>query len=158
MANTATLGTRQSLLQPDASIIVAVDTAYVSQQQGVNISAGVSMMDNQVSNGSSGEGSMELNTVVSNGSLIGFESVPIDPSHGDTVIITGFNVSQGSVFGSAGFPEVQPALANQPAGSYWIGQATQAGAQTYQIQLLVTMGGLHPTQYVINWDPYLTSN
>ena len=59
---------------------------------------------------------MELHTKVPVGFTLGFNSVPINPVSGDQVIITGFNVSQGSVFGSAGYPRQQPPLGTQPAG------------------------------------------
>lgn len=144
-------------IQVNACITIAVDTAYVAAQQGRNIGAGVYMMDNTISNGSSGEGQMELHTKVPVGSTIGFDSVPINPVSGDQVIITGFNVSQGSVFGSAGYPRQQPPLGTQPAGSWWIGQAMNAGSQTYQIQIAVTVGVIQPVTYYVNWDPFITA-
>ncbi len=146
-----------SLLQPQASITIAVDTAYVASKGGQNISSGIYMMNNQVSYGSTGEGTLELSTVVPVGSLIGFNTVPIDPNSGDTVIITGFTVSQGSVFGSQGYPQQQPPIGTEPAGAYWIGQAMNAGSQTYQIQIKVTVGQLRPISYYINWDPFITA-
>ncbi len=148
---------RQALLAPQASVTIAVDTAYVASQQGNNISAGVYMMDNMVNNGSSNEGQMELSTVVPVGSLIGFNTVPIYPTSGDTVIITGFTVSQGNVFGSQGYPQQQPPLGNEPPGAYWIGQAMNAGRQIYQIQIAVTVGQIRPITYYVNWDPYITA-
>lgn len=146
-----------AVLQPQAFITIAVDTAYVASQQGQNIGQGVYMMDNQVSNGSTNEGQMELSTVVPVGSLIGFNTVPINPGSGDTVIITGFTVSQGSVFGSQGYPQQQPPIGTEPAGAYWIGQAMNVGHQTYQIQIKVTVGQLRPISYYVNWDPYITA-
>jgi len=147
-------------LSPQTSISIAVDTAYVAAQQGRNISQGIYMMDNMVRNGSSGEGTLELSTVTNDGSLIGFNVVPIDilGSFGDTVVITGFTVSQGSVFTAAGTPRQQPALPGEPAGAYWIGQALNQGSQTYQIQIEVTVGQLQPVSYFINWDPFITAN
>jgi hypothetical protein len=145
-------------LNPQTAITIAVDTAYVAAQNGQNISQGVYMMDNQLDAGSTGEGTVELSTHTEDGSLIGFNSVPLNPNSGDTVIITGFPVLQGSVFGSAGYHIQQPPLGNEPAGSYWIGQATSQGSQTYQIQLKVTTGGLRPTSYFINWDPFITAS
>jgi hypothetical protein len=147
----------QSVIAPQAFITIAVDTAYVASQQGRNIGTGVYMTDNQLSNGSSNEGQMELSTVVPVGSLIGFNTVPIAPDNGDQVIITGFTVSQGSVFGGAGYPQQQPPIGRQPAGSYWIGQALNAGKQIYQIQIKVTVGVLRPISYYVNWDPYITA-
>ena len=149
--------TQQTILKPQVAITVAVDTAYVASQQGQNIGSGVYMMDNQVNNGSTNEGQMELSSVVPVGSLIGFETVPINPLSGDTVVITGFTVSQGGVFGSQGYPQQQPPIGSQPAGSYWIGQAMNAGSQTYQIQIKVTVGLIRPISYYVNWDPFITA-
>jgi hypothetical protein len=147
-------------LQPQTSITIAVDTAYVAAQQGRNISQGIYMMDNRVRNGSTGEGTLELSTVCNNGDLIGFNAVPINilGSSGDKVVITGFTVSQGSVFTAAGTPRQQPALPGEPDGAYWIGQALSQGQQTYQIQIAVTVGQLQPVTYYINWDPFITAN
>jgi len=145
-----------AVLQPNAVITIAVDTAYVAAQQGRNISEGVYMMDNMINNGSSREGQMELSTVVPVGYTIGFNSVPINFISGDKVIISGFNVSAGNVFGSAGYPQIFP-LGNEPAGSWWIGQAMNAGNQTYQIQIAVTVGQIRPVTYFVNWDPFITA-
>lgn len=81
---------------PTTAITIAVDTAYVAAQQGRNINQGIYMMDNMVANGSSGEGTLELHTKCPVGSLIGFNTVPIngEGASGDQVIITGFTVSQ----------------------------------------------------------------
>jgi hypothetical protein len=145
-----------AVLQPNATVTIAVDTAYVAAQQGRNIGQGVYMMDNMISNGSSNEGQMELSTVVPVGYTIGFNSVPINFVSGDTVIISGFNVSQGNVFGSAGYPQIYP-LGKEPLGSWWIGQAMNAGNQTYQIQIAVTVGQIRPVTYYVNWDPFITA-
>ena len=156
---TTTSGTiTKAKLIPQTAITIAVDTQYVAAQGGRNISQGIYMFDNQASAGSSGEGTLELSTVTVNGSLIGFEAVPINPNTGDTVLITGFTVSQtqDNVFGSQGYPMSQPQPV--PAGSYWIGQATSQGSQTYQIQIQITTGGIRPTTYFVNWDPFITAN
>jgi hypothetical protein len=146
-------------LNPQTAITIAVDTAYVAAQNGQNISQGIYMMDNQLDAGSSREGTLELSTHCMDGSLIGFNAVPINPVSGDSVVITGFTISSGSVFGSSGYPIQQPPIGNEPAGGYWIGQATtQGGPQTYQIQIKVTKGGLRPTTYFVNWDPFITSS
>ena len=145
-----------AVLQPNATVTVAVDTAYVAAQQGRNISEGVYMMDNMINNGSSAEGKMELSTVVPVGYTIGFNSVPINFISGDSVIISGFNVSAGNVFGSAGYPQIYP-LGKEPLGSWWIGQAMNAGNQTYQIQIAVTVGQIRPVTYFVNWDPFITA-
>ena len=146
-------------LSPQTSITIAVDTAYVAAQQGRNISKGIYMVDNRLRNGSTGEGTLELSTVCNNGDLIGFNAVPINilGASGDQVVITGFTVSQGSVFTAAGTPRQQPALPGEPAGAYWIGQALAQGHQTYQIQIEVTVGQLQPVSYFINWDPFITA-
>jgi len=85
--------------------------------------------------------------------------VPVDilGSSGDKVVITGFTVSQGSVFTAAGTPREQSALPGEPAGAYWIGQAMNQGEQTYQVQIEVTVGLLQPVTYFINWDPFITA-
>ncbi len=154
---TTTSGTiTKAKLIPQTAITIAVDTQYVAAQGGRNISQGIYMFDNQASAGSSGEGTLELSTVTVNGSLIGFEVVPINPNTGDTVVISGFTVSQGSVFGNQGYPMEQ--TLPSPEGSYWIGQATSQGSQTYQIQIQITTGGIRPTTYFVNWDPFITSN
>lgn len=145
-------------LNPQTAITIAVDTAYVAAQNGQNISQGVYMMDNQLDAGSSGEGTLELSTRCMDGSLIGFNAVPINPVSGDTVIITGFTISSGSVFGSSGYPIQQPPIGNEPAGAYWIGQAMNAGRQIYQIQLKLTVGQLRPISYFVDCGPcYLSA-
>ena len=151
-------------LTPLVAVTIAVDTAYVASQGGHNISQGVYMMDNMETNRSSGEGTMELHTHCPVGSLIGFNSVPINalgPS-GDEVVITGFTVEpppgQSGVFTAAGQPVMQPSPGKEPAGSYWIGQAMNTGTQTYQVQIKVTVGLLHPVSYFINWDPFITAS
>lgn len=137
-------------LTPDFTITIAVDTAYVASQQGRAIGAGVYMMDNAASNGSGGEGSMELSTVIPVGATLGFSVVPINPLSGDKVAITGFVVSQGSVFGSTGYPQqIQP--------DWWMAQAQNQGRQTYQIQIQVTVGRIRPVTYYVNWDPFITA-
>jgi hypothetical protein len=136
---------------PQTAIEIAVDTSYVISQQGQNIGAGVYMIDNQVNNGSTGEGQMELTTVCNVGDLIGFSVNPLNPNTRDTVEITGFNVSSGNVFTSAGSPMKQ-------TPSYWIGQAMNQTSQTYQVQLKVTSGGIRPVSYFINWDPHITAH
>jgi hypothetical protein len=146
-------------LNPTTAITIAVDTAYVASQQGRDISQGIYMMDNTVGNGSTGEGTLELHTICPVGSLIGFNTVPINGEgvSGDQVIITGFTVSEGDVFTAAGQPRKQPSPNKEPDGSYWIGQALRTGTQTYQIQIKVTVGQLQPVSYYINWDPFITA-
>jgi hypothetical protein len=157
-------GAAAAVLTPQTCITIAVDTAYIAGQQGKNISQGIYMMDNKVRNGSTGEGTLELTTACNDGSLIGFNVVPIDAlaGFGDQVVITGFTVQpppgQSGVFTAAGTPRAQPALPGEPAGAWWIGQAMAQGSQTYQIQIEVTVGQLQPTPYFVNWDPFITAN
>lgn len=140
-------------LNPQCAITLAVDTAYIASQQGRNISQGIYMMDNQEANGSTGEATLELSTCCNVGNLIGFKSVPINSVSGDKVEITGFTVSQGSVFTAAGQP-----VSQSQDNTYWIGQAMNEGHQTYQIQIKVTVGVLHPVSYFVNWDPFITAH
>jgi hypothetical protein len=139
-------------LQPATAIAIAVDTQYVASQGGGGITQGIYMFDNRLDNGSKGEGGLELSTKCNAGDLIGFEIYPITElgTSGDTVSITGFNVSQGDVFGSQGFPM-------QQTPNYWIGQAINAGSQTYQIRAQIKTGGLRPTVFNVYWDPYITA-
>ncbi|POF31776.1 hypothetical protein [Roseibium marinum] len=145
-------------IQPQTSITIAVDTAYVAGQQSGNIVQGIYMMDNRVANGTTGEGTLELSTVCNIGDLVGFNAVPINAlgSSEDEVEITAINVSYGSVFSAAGMPRPQPALPGEPAGAYWIGQAFNKGTQTYQIQIKVTVGKLQPISYFVSWNPFIT--
>jgi hypothetical protein len=142
------------IANPQTAITIAIDTSYVLGTGGGNISTGVYMFDNRLSNDSSGEGTLELRTHCNIGDYIGFEVVPIDQNAGDTVSITGFQISQGSVFGSDGYPMQVGA-----AGNYWVGLARNASSQTtYQIQVKVTSGGLRPSTRFIQWDPFIGTN
>ena len=142
------------IANPQTAITIAIDTSYVLGTGGGNISTGVYMFDNRLSNDSSGEGTLELRTHCNIGDYIGFEVVPIDQNAGDTVSITGFQISQGSVFGSDGYPMQVGAT-----GNYWVGLARNASSQsTYQIQVKVTSGGLRPSTRFIQWDPYIGTN
>jgi hypothetical protein len=146
--------------KPLTAISIAVDTAYVASQSGRNISKGIYMMDNMKANGSQYEGTLELSTQCPVGSLIGFKVQPINSlgTSGDKVIITGFTVSQGNVFTAAGQPiAVSEDPSTPPDYTYWVGQALNTGSQTYQIQIKVTTGQLHPVSYFINWDPFITA-
>lgn len=135
---------------PQTQIAIAIDTAYIAANAGQPVGTGIYMMDNQANMDSSGEGTLELTTVCPVGSLIGFTVYPMDTNAGDQVSITGFNVSQGDVFGNAGYPlQVTP--------NYWVGQAMNSGRQTYQIQVKVTVGILRPINYYINWDPFIVA-
>ncbi|HEX7635374.1 MAG TPA: AidA/PixA family protein [Noviherbaspirillum sp.] len=138
-----------------SAITIAVDTAYVIQNGGGNISNGIYMLDNRSTNGSTSEGTMELHSVVNLEDLIGFLVVPINPNSNDTVAITGIQVSDGSVFGSTGYP-----FQVSKDGSYWIGQAINSNTQltTYQIQIKVTTGGPRPSIFYVSWDPFIATN
>jgi hypothetical protein len=145
-------------LMPQVSIAIAVDTAFIAAQAGDGrISQGVFMVDNRVRNGSTGEGTPGLHTVCNAGSLIGFQVIPIDAAgaSSDEVIITGFADVTGNVFTGAGHPVQQRSIGNLPKGSYWIGQAIQAGTEEYQIQIKVTVGQLQPVQYYVWWNASL---
>ncbi|NEO98853.1 MAG: hypothetical protein F6K58_09280 [Symploca sp. SIO2E9] len=146
-------------INPLTAITIAVDTAYIAAQQGRNVNQGIYMMDNMVANGSTKEGTLELHTKCPVGSLIGFNTVAIngEGTSQDQVIITGFTVSNGSVFTAAGQPQQQTSPGHEPPGSYWVGQALNTGTQTYQIQIKVMVGILHPVSYFINWDPFITA-
>jgi hypothetical protein len=146
------------------AVTIAVDVDYIaSLPVGTNhANRGIYMMDNRMLNGSHGEGGLELSTKCPAGNLISFEAVAInaegDVNHNAKVEITGFNVSQGSVFTAAG----QPRPFNPPPGggdpnSFWIGQAMNQGSQTYQIQMKVTIGALQPVSHFISWDPFITA-
>lgn len=135
---------------PQTQIAIAVDTAYIARPGGQAISAGICMMDNRLSLGSSNEGTQELHTCCNQGDLIGFEAYPIDANAGYTVAISGFNVSAGNVFGAQGSPL-------QQTPGYWVGQATQQGSQTYQIEIQVTPEGSQPITYYVNWGSFITA-
>ena len=142
------------------AITIAVDLDYIATLPGGQIVAGkgIYMMDNRVLNGSTREGQLELTTICPTGDLISFTVVPISRRGDGSVEITGFDVSQGSVFTSAG----QPRAFNPPPGggstnSFWIGQAMKQDTQTYQIQIQVEIGTLQPVSYFISWDPFITA-
>jgi hypothetical protein len=161
MSATVVRGTAAATLPaPQVAVVIVVDTARIAAQgsSGV-ISDGVFMMDNMVRNGSSNEGTLALHTRCSAGSLIGFQTLPVDGagSFGDQVIITNFADIEGSVFTGAGHPIQQPPLGNLPPGSYWIGQAIGAGTETYMIEIKVIVGQLQPVQYYVWWYATLTA-
>jgi len=146
------------------AVTIAVDVNYIATlPAGTNhANAGIYMMDNRVLNGSSKEGELELSTVCRAGNLISFSAVAINAEGGvnnnSKVEITGFTVSAGNVFTAAGQPRAfNPPPYGRDSGSFWIGQAMNRGQQTYQIQLKVTIGVLHPVSHFISWDPYITA-
>jgi hypothetical protein len=109
------------------------------------------MMDNNVAGGSTGEGGLELTSIVTAGFGIAFNAFPIDAAgaQGDIVQIVGFEISSGTnIFGNWGWP------VQQATGSYqWLGTAMLQGNCTYQIKIGVSIGGA-PLQYYW-WDPFL---
>jgi hypothetical protein len=144
-------------LRPVASLVIAVDTGYVASR-GQGVETGIYMMDNQLLNGSTGEGTMQLAAVVPVGKLVSFETVPVDARSGDSVIITSFSMSQGDIFGCSGYPQQQPPLPGRPPGSYWIGRAVNQGVQTYQVQIRITRATIRPMVYFVNWSAMLTAH
>lgn len=147
-------------LIPQASIVIAVDTASVAAQAGSGpVTRGVFMMDNMVRNGSSGEGTLGLNTACDAGWLIGFRVVPVNAAgaSGDRVAITAFVDLKGNVFTGAGHPCRQPPVGALPAGSYWIGQALRTGTAAYLVQIEVTVGRLQPVTCYAWWTATLTA-
>jgi hypothetical protein len=143
-----------SAIIPARVINVAVDTAFLySQTSGAYSGTGVYMMDNNVAGGSTGEGGLELSSIVTAGFGIAFNAFPIDAAgaQGDIVQIVGFEISSGqNIFGNWGWPAQQP-----PSSSYqWLGTAMIQGNCTYQIKIGVSIGGA-PMQYYW-WDPFLS--
>lgn len=139
-------------------ICISVDTAAViawsQSHPGQLLNTGIYMVDNQLANGSQNEGGLELSTRCNPGDRVGFHVVPIDPTQGDTVGFSGFDIEGGSVFGSSGFPTAQgtttPAA---PFSNFWVGRAVAAGATTYRPQLVITSDGIN---HVVTWDPFLS--
>jgi hypothetical protein len=152
--NFATVTTPQT---PNAktSILIAMDTAYIGGQGGGRIGQGIYMFDDQASiwgsGGNSSEGSLKLSTKCHIGDIISFECVLLDPTRGDTTTITGIDVSQGNVFGSAGYPK-------QWSGTnLWFGQAMNAGSQSYQIFVQIVTGGIRPQRINLHWDAFISA-
>lgn len=144
-----------SVVIPARVINIAVDTVYLySQQTGPYAGTGIYMMDNNALGGSSGEGSLELSSVVTAGFGIAFNAFPIDAAGQqlDTVEIVGFEISSGTnIFGNWGYPQPQPATSSYQ----WVGSAMLQGQCTYQVKIGVSVGGA-PVKYYW-WDPFLTS-
>jgi hypothetical protein len=140
-------------------ICISVDTAAViawsESNPGQPLQSGIYMVDNQLANGSTNEGALELNTRCNPGDRIGFHVVPIDPTQGDTVGFSGFNVSQGSVFGASGYPQPRcAATSTGPFCNFWVGRAVASGATTYNPQIVITSDdGIN---HVVSWDPFLS--
>lgn len=140
---------------PGVIINVAVDAAYLgSQQTGPYAGTGIYMMDNALVSGSTGQGGMELSSVVNPGDGVAFNVFAVQQL-GDnyTVQIEGIEVSSGeNIFGNAGYPS------QQAAGSMyqWLGTAMNTGQCIYQIKISV-QGPVGAPGYFW-WDPYLTCN
>lgn len=133
-----------ALPNAQTSILIVVDVAYVVGFGAGKISAGIYMVDNQHSNGSTDEGSLGLSTRCHLGDVISWEVMPIDPYRGDKLAITA--IAGGTVFGSAGAPMSMPDTPN------WYGQAMTSGSQSYEITIQLTTGALRPTVYTAYWE------
>lgn len=110
------------------------------------------MMDNNAVGGSTSEGGLELNSIVTAGFGIGFNVFPIDAAgaQGDQVDIVGFEISDGTnIFGNWGYPVKQP----ETSSYQWLGTAMKQGKCTYQMKIGVSVGGA-PMKYFW-WDPFL---
>lgn len=143
------------------AVSIALDTQYLISQPPGTVSQGIYMFDNRLNNGSGNEGSLELSTVCNVGDIMSFEVIAINDLMGgeaDTVVITGFNVSQGNVFGGSEGAPVPTQQKGTVSGQYWLAQAVNAGQQTYQIFVEITTAGLHPITRNISWDPFITAN
>lgn len=117
-----------SFTNPTVFIQLWVDTNSV--QNGTE--NGVYIVDNRVSNGSSNEGSTNLGTNVTQGSVIQWNVFNIDPTSADVPQLTA--ISNASVWGASGQPQVQG------DGSF-IGQAQATGSAGYQITFNVQSSG-----------------
>lgn len=146
-----------SMYKPQTVVRIFVDTASVATNciNGI-INKGVYMLDNRNTLGSSGQGSLELNTHVRLRDYIGFYITPIDPTQGDVVSIEGFEVLTGNLFGSAGYPEYLKQTELNPNGPCWVGQALNNSGTTYRIRCKIITGGLRSTTIYFQWDPYIT--
>lgn len=142
---------------PQTMIRILVDTAYVATVAPANNGAvgnGVYMMDNRASNGSSGEGGLELRTVAHLEDYIGWQIEPVDMTTQDIVTIIGFQVLGGSdVFTSAGDPVMR-----DTAGKYFVGQILNANSCTYRIKGLLNVDGLNQVLVPFFWDPSIGVN
>jgi hypothetical protein len=119
---------------PQTTISIALDTAYLEGlKPGTKAATGIYLMDNRFGIGSSNEGTQSIHTVCYTGDKISWLALPVDAARGDTVIITGFIILAGNIFGgSIGNP--QPT--DNPA--CWIGRAVvSASTSVYQINFLI---------------------
>ncbi len=87
--------------------------------------AGVYLVDNRINNGSSNEGTSSLSTNVTSGTNICWEIFNIDLNSTTQLQIS--SISNASVFGASGQPQVAPDNANAFTGT--VQSAGQAGYQ-----------------------------
>jgi hypothetical protein len=59
----------KSMPTPQSAITIAVDTEYVISRGGGNVTNGIYMFDNRLTNGSKGEGSLELSSRINLGAI-----------------------------------------------------------------------------------------
>lgn len=139
-------------------INIAVDVAYVyAQKAGAYLGAGIYMMDNNLTNGSKGEGGLELSTAGAAGQSVAFNAFAINQLQGTNafVQIEGMEQSSGvNVFGNQGWPAAQT-----PATPYqYLGYLMTAGQMTYQLKIGVSPNSvIFPVQYYW-WDPFFSVN
>jgi len=144
---------------PQVNIAVAIDCAFVYAQNSGQMytGTGIYMMDNQVTAGSTGEGSLELNTYVPAAiQFVGLNVYDIAGGvQGASVEITGLEYSSGTnVFTDNGWPSAQTA---ESSTCQWMGQALQStsgkSAMTYQYKIAISYPD-QPTKYYY-WDPFM---
>lgn len=136
----------QPLPNAKTAVLVVVDVAYVVGYGAGQVRAGIYMFDDQLANGSTAEGTLDLSTRCNLGDVISWEVVPLDPTRGDELEITSITVLQDTLFGTAGAPTDWPGTAN------WYGQAMTAGSATYQIMLKITAGAIRRQVYNAYWS------
>jgi hypothetical protein len=123
---------------PDTMIIVALDADRFRASSGA---AGAYLVDNRLSIGSTGEGSLALHTLCDAGDRVGFGVLSLDPNDGYTVSISAIDTSGGRIFPPVYAPvTTSPAWWSGTAGSYWAGKAVMSGSQPYALTLRVDDG------------------
>ncbi|MBS0057668.1 hypothetical protein [Yersinia sp. Marseille-Q3913] len=143
--------------KPQTVVRIFVDTASVAANcVNGSVSKGIYMLDNRKTLGSSGQGTLELNTCVRLNDYIGFYITPIDPTQDDEVSIEGFEVLKGDLFGSNGYPELIKKTDKNPTGPFWIAQALNNSNTTYRLRCKLVTGGLRSRIIYFQWDPYMT--
>lgn len=133
-----------SIIQPnECSVFVQVwvDTDALVNGQ----TAGVYIVDNNLNHGSSGEGTVKLNTKVPVGTKICWSLLNVDPTS-DTVLQIQ-NFGNAGVFGAGGTPK-------QVNATTWTGQVQAQGSDAYNINFTAQkVGGTGITTSV---DPALS--